>query len=184
MTLVKNSPNLVSGHSLLTAYMHWRWQHGSLCENTIIHSWSWLTLLKVVWYYVDSYSFFFSFHLLCNYLDAFRNNILMVNITMVATFSVVVNPKKSMSCGTKQKMMNEGWEIVLDDLRRVLPSTWMLLWWMRYWELWLNSLGSGICFINLDVMRGTAIMTMWLVQNKPCPLMPEKQGAQLLTWDL
>lgn len=27
-------------------------------------------------------------------------------------------------------------------------------------------------------------MTMWLVQNKPCPLMPEKQGAQLLTWDL
>lgn len=27
-------------------------------------------------------------------------------------------------------------------------------------------------------------MTMWLVQNKPCPLMPEKQRAQLLTWDL
>lgn len=51
---------------------------------------------------------------------------------------------------------------------------------MRYSELSLNSLRSGICLVNLDVMRRAAITTMLAGAEQACPLMAEKQGVQLL----
>lgn len=37
MALVKSSPDLASGHSLLAAYMGWRWQVLPLCRNAEVN---------------------------------------------------------------------------------------------------------------------------------------------------